>query len=128
MDILNFVAQTLLGELIVVVVGVLFANFLRSRWEEWRYGGWRVQVREGETTHVNRAISARKAKEILEEPADLAVFLKGIASPYAFLTCDLVEDGRELGLLVVDRDQRHFLIDLEKNPAKKPISDIRKRL
>ncbi len=116
MEILDFVFQTLLGEFVIVVVGVLFANFIKSRWEKWRYGGWRVQVQEGDRTLVNREVSAPKAKEVLEESADLAVFLKGVVSPYALLNCDLVAEGRTLGLLVIDKEQRRFVIDLDRNP------------
>ncbi|MDQ1301759.1 MAG: hypothetical protein QG637_1681, partial [Chloroflexota bacterium] len=30
----------LVTEVIVVVVGVLVAQFLRRQWDEWRYGNW----------------------------------------------------------------------------------------
>ncbi|MCB0078894.1 MAG: hypothetical protein KDD73_15895 [Anaerolineales bacterium] len=117
---IDFVFQTLLGELIVVVVGVLFANFIRNRWDEWRFGGWRVIVTDGAQSLVDRVVSAHKAKEVLGESADLSVFLKGIVSPYAHLRCDLVDEGVQLGLLKVDHKRRRFMIDLRKNPAQNP--------
>lgn len=115
-DIMDFVIQTLLAELLVVAAGVLFARFVQSQWDEWRYGKWRVLIqREGETI-LDRGISARKAKEILEEPADLSVFLKGTVSPYAFLNCDIIEEGTERGLLVKDEERRIFVVNLDENP------------
>ncbi|MBC8446147.1 MAG: hypothetical protein H8D78_00205 [Chloroflexi bacterium] len=64
---------------------------------------------------MSRKISAGKAREILEEPADLSVFLKGVVSPYAWVNCDIIEEGRKIGLLQEDRQNRVFTIDLDKN-------------
>jgi hypothetical protein len=112
----DFVLQTVLAELLIVILGVLFARLVQSRWEEWKYGGWRVVVIGQGQTHVNRGISTRKAKEIREEPADLSVFLKGTVSPYAFLRCDIIQEGVELGLLRIDEEGRVYTVDLDKNP------------
>jgi hypothetical protein len=117
-DILSFVAQTLLGEFLVVVAGVLFAHFIQNWWEQKRYGQWRVRILQGGEMILDREISARKAKEILEEPAELSVFLKGVVSPYAWVRCDILKEGIERRLLVQDREQRIFFVDLDKNPAK----------
>lgn len=116
---LDFIFGALLTEFVVVVVGVLFAAFIQNRWEKWKYGNWRVIVCQNERDLVDRDISPGKAKEILHEPADLSVFLKGVASPYGWINCDLLEEGRELGLLVEDKQNRRFVIDLDKNPARK---------
>jgi len=113
----SFVLQTILGELLIVILGVIFARLVLSRWEKWRYGKWRVIVqRQGETL-VDRKISPRKAKEILEEPADLSVFLKGTVSPYAFLRCDIIQKGVERGLFIKDEERRLLVVDLDKNPS-----------
>ena len=112
----EFLIQTVLAELIVVVLGVLIAHFILRNWERWRYGKWHVVVLEGEETHVDRRISPAKAKQILDEPADLSVFLKGVVSPYGWIKCDLIEHGQEEGLLVVDEVKKRFVIDLDKNP------------
>ena len=110
------VAESLLARFLVVVAGVVFAQFVQVRWERWRFGRWVVVVKRGGEELLNRAISPHKAKEILEEPAELSVFLKGVLSPYAWIGCDLVGKGRELGLLVEDRAARRFVIDLDRNP------------
>lgn len=107
----------LITELIVVVVGVLFAYGIRAGWEKWRYGGWQVRVIRGDELILERPISPPKAKEILREPSELSVFLKGVVSPYEFIGCDLIGEGRDMGLLVEDRKNKRFIIDLDKNPV-----------
>ena len=116
MQILNFIAQTLLGELIVVIAGVLFAYIIKEQYDKWRYGRYRVCILQDGQEKVNRPISPRKAQESLDEPADLAVFLKGVASPYAWIRCDIISEGQQIGLLTIDRERREFVIDLDKNP------------
>ncbi len=119
MPILQFIAQTILGELIVVIVGVLFAYGIKRQYDNWRYGRYRIRVIKNQQEKVNRPISPRKTQEILDEPADLAVFLKGVASPYGWIRCDILGEGQDLGLLIIDREKREFIIDLDKNPAAK---------
>lgn len=117
---LDFILQTILAEIIVVIVGVLFAQVLYNRWVEWRYGRWRVVLRNDEGEILNRPISAGKVKEILNEESELAVFLKGVASPYEWINCDPLEEGRLNGLLNEDHEQRRFILNLDKNPPRKP--------
>lgn len=114
-DVISNLVVSLLVELIIVIMGVIIGHVIVERWEEWRYGGWVVVLKDGEKELVRRRISPRKAKDILNEPAELSVFLKGVISPYARIHCDLIEEGRELGVLVEDRENRQFIIDLAKN-------------
>ena len=120
MDILssfwNFFFETLLAEFIVVVVGVLFAFFIQNRWVKWRYGGWKVIVQDDKEQFLVREISPTKAKQILDEPAELSVFIKGVISPYGFLNCDLLTRGKDVGLFIQDDQNRCFYINLDKNP------------
>lgn len=112
------VIVNLVTEVIVVVIGVLVAQVLKRWWDEWRYGGWCVIVRRGGAEVVKRAVSAGKAKEVLGEPAELSVFLKGLVSPYDTLHCDILEVDKQPGLLVIDRKARRFVVDLDKSPPK----------
>ena len=112
------VFQNLIASILVVVFGIAFAQFGRDRLDEHRYGRWHVIIKNKEEIKLNRAISVRKAKEILDEPADLSVFLKGVASPFAFLNSDIVEEGERLGLLTRDNINRQFIVDLDKNPPR----------
>lgn len=111
-EIIDFVVQTVFGELIIVIIGVLFANYLQEWWQKRRYGHWQVIVKHKDETIITRPVSARKAKEILEENADLAVFLKGIISPKAFVNCDLITEGKDLGVFCKDADQRIFQLNV----------------
>lgn len=119
MQFLDFIAQTLLGELIVVIAGVLFAYLIKNQYDKFRYGRYQVRVLKDDRELVNRPVSPRKTKEILDEPADLAVFLKGVVSPYGWIRCDIISEGQEIGLLTIERQKREFVIDLDKNPDDK---------
>lgn len=110
------ISQNLISSFLAVVLGIAFTQFVRNRLDERRYGRWHVIIKKNGEIKVNRAISVRKAKEILDEPADLSVFLKGVVSPYALLNCDIIGDGERLGLLIQDSIHRQFIIDLDKNP------------
>jgi len=119
--ILNFMLENLAAEFVVVVAGVIFARFIVTGWENWRYGRWRVIIVKENQTLLDRAISYPKAKEILDEPSELSVFLKGVVSPYGWINCDILDEGVKLGLLHKDVENRLFVINLDHNPQpKKP--------
>ncbi len=113
------VLQNLIASFLAVVFGIAFTQLVRRHLDQHKYGRWHVVVKEKGETIVERAISVRKAKEILDEPADLSVFLKGVVSPYAKLNCDLVKEGADRGLLVRDNANRQFIVDLDQNPPQK---------
>lgn len=113
------ISLNLIASFLAVVFGLAFTRVFRNRSNERKYGRWHVIIKENDVIKVNRAISVRKAKEIIEEPADLSVFLKGIASPYATLNCDIIEEGECRGLLIKDSVNRQFIVDLDKNPPGK---------
>lgn len=127
-DLTNGILTNLLSEFIIVVLGVLFAQFILARWDEWRYGGWQVVVMDRNGQEHRRAISPRKAKQLLDEPADLSVFLKGVVSAYGQVSVDLITEGRTLGLLQQDHTARRFTVDLRRDPSSvahhAPITDF----
>jgi hypothetical protein len=124
-DVLNFILQTLLSEIVVVAAGVLFAMLIRNLWDKWRYGGWQVDIRQHGEQILSREISPAKMKQIFDEPTDLAIFVKGVTSPYAWLNCDPLEEGKRLGLLQIDKDARRLTIDLDKNPPRESYAGVR---
>ena len=80
------VAANLLTEFIVVVFGVLFANFVQRRIKQWRYGGWHLLLYPGEPLPaeetkpkadagqrplLERELSADTAQRILREAENL---------------------------------------------------------
>ena len=105
---------------VVVVAGVLFAIVIRDQVIRRRYGGWKVLLlRDGEPEHPPRSVSPVKAKQCLDMPEELSVFLKGVVSGTIWLNCDLVTEGRECGMLVEDKKARTWTIHLDKNPPPK---------
>lgn len=112
------IAQNLLASFFGVVIGIAFAQSVQRWWDQHRYGRWRVVVLQQGVKKVDRAISVGKAKEILQEPADLSVFLKGVVSPYGILNCDIINEGACRGLLIEDSVNRVFTVDLDKNPPR----------
>ena len=74
------VVANLFTEFLVTVFGLLVAQRIARWWVEQRFGGWRARIVRGATPIVERRISAPKVKEILEEPAELSVFLKGLVA------------------------------------------------
>lgn len=112
----EWLVSGLIQNLFWVIVGIAFVQLVQNTLDRYRYGGWRVIVTKNGTEKVNRAISIGKAKEILSEPAELAVFLKGVASPYGWINCDLLEEGKEISLYIQDEENKRMIIDLDKNP------------
>ena len=96
-DIRDWLVSGLFQNLVWVVVGVFFVYFIRDRLEKWRYGGWVVLLKRGDKIILRRQVSHEKARDILDDASEKAVFLKGIVSPYARLNCDLIEVGPEPG-------------------------------
>lgn len=113
------IAANLISEFIVVVLGILFVQFVRSRWDQRRYGGWKVVLKRGNDVEHSRDVSVAKAKQVHEMPEELSVFLKGVVSGHIWLSCDLVTEGKECGMLVEDTATREWIIDLDKNPPSK---------
>lgn len=117
---LTAIAQNLVASFLAVVFGIAFTYLVRRQWDQHQYGGWRVRVLKKNVTEVDREISVEKAKEILREPSELAVFLKGVASPYGWINCDILQKGVEEKLYVRDDQKRLLWIDLDRNPKPPP--------
>ena len=114
---LEFITQTLLGELLVVVVGVLLAQLIRLTWDRWRFGGWKIRIEKDGKQLLEEDIPADRIKEVLSDSISLRVYVKGLTSSYAWLNCDLLTEGKQIGLFIEDRKARHFVVDLDKNPT-----------
>jgi hypothetical protein len=130
------IAQNLLASFLGVLLGLAFTRFVKDKQDERDYGGYSVKVirtitdeatgTEVVTELVNRSISIPKAKAIRNETADLSVFLKGVASPYEILNCDLIDEGRKNAEdKVLRQDGKTYIINLDKNPPGKPRGQIR---
>lgn len=111
------ILQNLVSDFFGVVIGILVVQRVQAWWCRRQYGGWKVVVRNKGNECVRRSVSHEKAREVLNEEADLSVFLKGVVNPYGRINCDLVSTGIDRGLLVLDREKREFIINLENNPS-----------
>ena len=123
-------SQLLLGfgvNILSSALGVVVAYLVGKLYFDRCYAGWHVRLLQGKELKLDRPISPRKAREIYDEPADLSVFLKGVASPYGYIQCDIIQDGERLGLLKVAETRRDlwrfkryirrvYTIDMDKNP------------
>jgi hypothetical protein len=114
--IIEWLVSGLFQNFVWVIIGIFFVEIVQKGVDRYRYGGWRVIVTQKGDRKVNRPVSVGKSKEIFSEPAELAVFLKGVASPYGWINCDLLEEGKQLKLYVEDIEKRQMIIDLDKNP------------
>ncbi|CUS05071.2 protein of unknown function [Candidatus Promineifilum breve] len=131
----TFSGQFWLGLVVNILssfLGVVVAYLMGKLYFDRCYANWHVRLIQNQEEKLDRPISPRKAREICDEPADLSVFLKGIASPYGFFTCDIIQDGEASGLLNVEEVRKDFrlfkrniirryirriyTIDMDKNP------------
>jgi hypothetical protein len=114
------IAQNLLASLLFSLLGVVLGIYGIDRYRRWRdedrFGGWHVIVTKLGDPKVDRPISVRKAKEILDESSELSVFIKGVVSPYARLNCDILDKEKYPRLLIQDDTKRHFIVNLDENP------------
>jgi len=109
--------------IVATLIGIAFAFLI---WDgvinRRRFSGWVVRIHyEGREVMPERLISWRKAKEIADDDAHRSVFLKGVASPFARFTCDIITEGVEKKLLLVDPtpkwgfgERRVYTFDLKK--------------
>lgn len=109
-------------------LGVIAAFMVGKFYFDRCYAGWHVILTQRGEVKLNRPISPRKAREMYEEPADESVFLKGVASPYGYIRCDLIQDGQALGLLHIIEERkdigpfkryirRTYTINMDSNPG-----------
>lgn len=115
----NFVA-TILG---IAFVFLVWDGVINRR----RFSGWVVRVRYKEREVMpERLISWRKAKEIADDDAHRSVFLKGVASPFARFSCDIITEGEYKELLLIEHipkwgfgERRIYTFDLTKGEEQK---------
>lgn len=100
-----------------MMIAIFFAQFVQRIYDAWKYGKWQVIVIKNGEVVMERVISSRKVKDILTEPSDMSVFVKGVASPYGWINCDVLTTGREKGLFLQDDVSRRLVLDLDKNPT-----------
>lgn len=121
MAIFDQIVQALLSEIVAVILGIFFVHGLQRVWNWWRHGGWEVVImREGKEV-LRESISPARRKEFRVDRLSSRVYLKGLVSSYGWLNCDLLAKGEDLGLYCEDKVNKEYIIDLDKNPKRKPL-------
>jgi hypothetical protein len=115
----EWIVSGLVQNFVWVIIAIFFVQYVQRAYDQWRYGNWRVIVHQKGKDLVDREISPGKVKEILAEAAEMSVFIKGVASPYGWINCDILTEGKRIGLFVEEPGNRRLLIDLDKNPVEK---------
>lgn len=108
----EFLITLFIGDLLLTIVSVLIAGVVKTKWREYRHGGWRVHVVKGDQFLGEHSISADKRLEIKDDSAERDVFLKGRTSVYEWLNCDIAD------LLTINTTDKIYKIDLNNNPRK----------
>lgn len=121
-QIMQFLSDNTPGAAYEWLLGLVLAGIVAGAYEWFAvrpFRGWRIKViqPDGEVG-TDRELSFRKARAILEEPSDMSVFVKGVASTYGWLNVDPLTKGRDLGVFRIEG--RTIVVDLTKNPKSSP--------
>lgn len=112
----NFIIETLLAELLITIIGFLFAQTIIKWLNNKRYGGWHMTVLKNDEKIIDhRKVSTLKMKQVLEIPEEMPVFLKGMCSPFHHINCDLMGCTDNEGILTIDKDLREIIVNLDKD-------------
>lgn len=100
------------------IAGFFFSQALFHGYTKQKYGGWKVLVKNNDKLLTTRQVGPKKAEQVLDDVSDLAVFIKGVVSPYCHLSEDVIsEKARETGLFKqLDKDKT-WVVDISKNPT-----------
>ena len=83
-----------------------------------KFKGWGLEIWDGDKCLCSRPVGQKKAESVLDDQAELSVFLKGVCSPYGWLNLDPISDEAfKIGL--VARQEKKWVVDLSKNPPKR---------
>lgn len=99
-------------------VSVLCPVMLFYGYKKWKFSGWKVIVKDGDTVRTTRLVGPKKAEQVLDDTSDLSVFIKGVVSPYCrHLNEDVISDkSRESGLFKQLDKEKTWVVDIAKNP------------
>ena len=109
----------LIFEVFIIIISVLLVTPIKKGIDKIRYHGWFVTIIKNGENKVNRPISYQKLKEIKNESAEMSVFIKGVASPYGFINCDILEDGLKQKIFIIDEENKKLIYDFDKQKKDK---------
>jgi len=99
----------------LILVKIIYEKlYMQIRW-----GNWKVIIKNQNKKLVERKLSPHVAKKIFDDEGDFSIYIKGIVSPYGWLSIDIAsQEAKNIKLLNIDNDNRTITIDLSKNPPK----------
>lgn len=109
-------SEGVLGFIISFVLGILVSQGW-NQFVRFPYRNWVVSLRYKNKEIVTRRISPQKMNEIMGEPYEKAVYVKGVISPYGLLRCDPLETE---GLITINENDKLLVINLDKDKNFKP--------
>ncbi|MGV6817451.1 MAG: hypothetical protein ACWA44_09335 [Thiotrichales bacterium] len=112
-------AENVIYDIVKFTLGYFLGRYLyEGVYKRWRYGGWSLSIYKGEEKLVQREISAPLAEKLLDLN-ELSVYIKGVVSPYTRLNTDIAsKEATDSGLMVIDRKQRQYVVNIANNPPK----------
>lgn len=115
LQIQNNIVYDLVYDITKIIIGYIFAKIIYDKViMKLKWGGREVIVKNDQKVLVNRTLSPEVARRIETDATDFSVYIKGVVSPFAWLTVDVSSDKAEsLGL--VCRDGKRVTIDISKN-------------
>ncbi|MFZ3071228.1 MAG: hypothetical protein WA110_08945 [Anaerolineaceae bacterium] len=120
MNFLEILLSVILESILTAVFLAIIYNPIQDKITENKYGRWVLKVMDGTQELDNFPLTANEAKDFHDKPTQLAIFLKGKASPYIDWNCDpLSIKARECGLVNIDESNRVYTIDIAKGKRKK---------
>ena len=111
--------EQIAASVIGCIVGVVFPYIVFHAYTKRRFSGWKVVVKDKDAIRAERKVGPKKAEIILEDDAELSVFVKGIVSPFCTLNEDLLsERARDIGLFTRSDREKRLTVDISRNPSK----------
>ena len=105
----------LIVEIIIVIAGYVIGHFVVTKIKNNMYGRWHAYLRnEDGDVILDRPLSPATAERVIEDQAELNVYLKGLISPFGTVNCDLVTELEKpnSSLIALDRDAREIIVHL----------------
>jgi hypothetical protein len=115
----NGVYDILKFTILFILYKVFERLYLKSEWGDWEVRVYKNYSNDKEAL-VTRKLSIQSAKQLHQDEGEMSRYLKGLVSPFAMLTLDIVsEEAKEKGLYKVE--DKKIIIDLSKNSPKKNV-------
>ena len=111
---LDFIKTTILQEIIAIFFGLIIVGGLKELLIAILFGRWKAIVIKNSKKVVTRKVSSGKRYSMFREPSEKSVYMKGIASPYGHINCDILEECKKKGIFFEDKKKREMIFNFDK--------------